>query len=149
MSQHAGEAGVEAQGKHEGGDHGEHHKTTLDRLIYMGNQIGWFFNSQAEDKRVLGILDHIQHFWDPRMRAEIFGHIDKTGGAGLDPNVLDALIHLKLAAEGKKPTKGEAEKVDTKQDRMGAAAAADQQGAQESPRTAATRASEEEPGKQP
>lgn len=99
----------------------DHHKTTLDRLIYMGNQIGWFFNSQAEAKRVPGILDHIQHFWDPRMRAEIFGHIEKTGGTGLEPPVLAALTELKRAAEGKEPTRGEAEKVETGQPRFGEA----------------------------
>lgn len=147
MSAQAGDPGVvESLGAHQE-DHP--HKSTLDRLIYMGNQIGWFFNSQPEGHRVPGILDHIQHFWDPRMRAEIYGHIDKTGGEGIDPHVLEALIALKLAAEGKLKTHGEAEKVETGQPRTGAAAAADQQGAQESPRTAPTRASEEEPAKQP
>ncbi|RXF72009.1 formate dehydrogenase subunit delta [Hansschlegelia zhihuaiae] len=143
MSQQPGAAGMaEAAGE-------SHHKTTLDRLVYMANQIGWFFNSQPEMKRIPGILDHIQHFWDPRMRKEIFAHIDKTGGEGLEPNPLEALIQLKLAAEGKKPTKGEAERVETGQDRTGAAAAADQQGAQASPASAATRASEDEAVKGP
>jgi hypothetical protein len=99
----------------------EHHKSTLDRLIYMGNQIGWFFNSQTEDKRIPGILDHIQHFWDPRMRAEIFRHIDETGGIGLDGNVLEALTQLKLAEAAMKNARGEAAKVDTGQQRAGEA----------------------------
>lgn len=98
----------------------EHHKSTLDRLIYMGNQIGWFFNSQPEKFRIPGILDHIQHFWDPRMRAEIFRHIDE-GGAGLEPNVFEALTQLKIATEAKLATKGEAEKVETGQQRAGEA----------------------------
>jgi formate dehydrogenase subunit delta len=97
------------------------HKTTLDRLIYMGNQIGWFFRSQPEGKRVPGILDHIQHFWDPRMRAEIFRHIEATGGTGLEPEVRQALIELKQASEGKRATRGEAEKVETGQQRAGEA----------------------------
>lgn len=99
----------------------EHHKSTLDRLVYMGNQIGKFFSSQPEGKRVPGILDHIQHFWDPRMRAEIFRHIGETGGTGIDPDVLEALKQLKAAAEGKKPTHGEAEMVETGQQRAGEA----------------------------
>ena len=36
-----------------------------DRLIYMANQIGKFFQSQGHDKAVPGIADHIRKFWDP------------------------------------------------------------------------------------
>lgn len=114
MTAQPGSAGVaEAQG--------HHHKTTLDRLIYMANQIGWFFKSQPKQKVVPGVLDHIQHFWDPRMRAEIFRHIDATGGDGLEPHVLEALTILKQAAEGKRATRGEAEKAPTDQPRTGEA----------------------------
>src|SRR5882757_8210659 len=67
-----------------------------DRLIYMANQIGWFFRSQGHDKAVPGIADHIKKFWDPRMRKAIFAHLH-SGGAGLDPNVRDALETLKQA----------------------------------------------------
>jgi formate dehydrogenase subunit delta len=48
-------------------------------------------------KAVPGIADHIQKFWDPRMRKAIFAHLDH-GGAGLDPDVRDALETLKKAA---------------------------------------------------
>jgi formate dehydrogenase subunit delta len=68
-----------------------------DRLIYMANQIGKFFESQGGDKAVPGIADHIRKFWDPRMRKAIFAHLD-TGGSGLDPVVRDALETLKKAA---------------------------------------------------
>ena len=64
-----------------------------DRLIYMANQIGKFFQSQGHDKAVPGIAEHIKKFWDPRMRKAIFAHLD-AGGAGLDPNVRDALESL-------------------------------------------------------
>ena len=47
-----------------------------DRLIYMANQIGKFFQSQGHDKAVPGIADHIKKFWDPRMRKAIFAHLD-------------------------------------------------------------------------
>jgi formate dehydrogenase subunit delta len=70
-----------------------------DRLVYMANQIGKFFQSQGQDKAVTGIAEHIRKFWDPRMRAAIFAHLD-TGGAGLDPNVRDALATLKAASAG-------------------------------------------------
>jgi formate dehydrogenase subunit delta len=65
-----------------------------DRLIYMANQIGQFFRSQGHDKAVSGVADHIKKFWDPRMLSAIFAHLD-AGGAGLDPNVCDAIAALK------------------------------------------------------
>jgi formate dehydrogenase subunit delta len=67
-----------------------------DRLIYMANQIGKFFQSQGEARAVPGIADHIKKFWDPRMRKAIFAHMD-NGGAGLDPYVREALLTLKEA----------------------------------------------------
>jgi formate dehydrogenase subunit delta len=70
--------------------------SSRDRLIYMANQIGWFFRSQGHDHAVSGIADHIHKFWDPRMRKAIFVHLD-AGGAGLDPNVREALETLKNA----------------------------------------------------
>ena len=67
-----------------------------NRLVYMANQIGKFFESQGHDKGVAGVADHIHKFWDPRMRKQIFAHLD-AGGAGLDPNVRDAFASLKAA----------------------------------------------------
>ena len=67
-----------------------------DRLVYMANQIGKFFQSQGHDKAVPGIADHIKKFGDPRMRKAIFAHLD-AGGAGLDPDVRDAIAKLKNA----------------------------------------------------
>ena len=71
--------------------------SSLDRLVYMANQIGHFFRSQGADKAVPGIADHIRKFWDPRMKTAIFAHLD-TGGAGLDPPVRDAIASLRKAA---------------------------------------------------
>jgi len=67
-----------------------------NRLVYMANQIGKFFESQGHDKEVAGVADHIRKFWDPRMRLAILAHLD-AGGAGLDPNVRDAIQALKKA----------------------------------------------------
>ena len=67
-----------------------------DRLIYMANQIGKFFQSQGHNKAVPGIAEHIKKFWDPRMKRAIFAHLD-TGGAGLEPNVREAITSLKQA----------------------------------------------------
>jgi formate dehydrogenase subunit delta len=71
-----------------------------DRLVYMANQIGKFFESQGHDKAVPGIAEHIRKFWDPRMRKMIFAHLD-AGGTGLMPNTLEALTTLKQAEQAK------------------------------------------------
>ena len=67
-----------------------------DRLTYMANQIGKFFQSQGHDKAVPGIAEHIKKFWDPRMKRAIFAHFD-AGGAGLDADVREAISTLKAA----------------------------------------------------
>jgi len=67
-----------------------------DKLVYMANQIGKFFASQGHDEAVAGTADHIKKFWDPRMRAQIFKHLE-AGGAGLDPSVRKAVERLRQA----------------------------------------------------
>ena len=65
-----------------------------DRLVYMANQIGRFFATQGADEAVAGTVDHIEKFWDPRMRATILAHVE-AGGAGLEPLVREAISQLK------------------------------------------------------
>jgi formate dehydrogenase subunit delta len=65
-----------------------------DRLVYMANQIGKFFEYQPQDEVVPGIANHIKKFWDPRMRKAIFAYLD-AGGEGLDPLVREALLGLR------------------------------------------------------
>ena len=67
-----------------------------DRLVYMANQIGKFFGAQRADEVVRGIANHIEKFWDPRMREAIFAYMD-AGGEGIDPPVREALDKLKAA----------------------------------------------------
>ncbi|MFK8253779.1 formate dehydrogenase subunit delta [Ancylobacter terrae] len=66
---------------------------TMNKLVYMANQIGKFFVSQPRGHAMPGIAKHIRDFWDPRMRAQMEDHIAE-GGAGLDPIVLEALKTL-------------------------------------------------------
>ena len=61
-----------------------------DKLIYMANQIGSFFKTQGEDTAAAGVADHINKFWEPRMRSAILAHWE-SGGQGLDPIVLNAM----------------------------------------------------------
>jgi formate dehydrogenase subunit delta len=71
---------------------------TPDKLVYMANQIGKFFASQKDERAIAGTAEHIRKFWDPRMRAAIFAHLD-TGGAGLDPMARQAIESLRNAAK--------------------------------------------------
>jgi formate dehydrogenase subunit delta len=76
--------------------------SSLDKLVYMANQIGTFFASQGPEKAVVGTADHIKKFWDPRMRAQIIAHL-KAGGAGLDPAVraaIESLADVQLEGHG-------------------------------------------------
>ncbi|MFV3076031.1 formate dehydrogenase subunit delta [Niveispirillum fermenti] len=65
-----------------------------DKLVMMANQIGAFFASQGP-QGADGVADHIRSFWDPRMRAGIFDHLDNKGGEGLSPIVVQALESLR------------------------------------------------------
>jgi len=71
------------------------HAQSVDKLVYMANQIGKFFAGQGPEAAVSGTAEHIRKFWDPRMRAAIFAHLE-TGGAGLDANVRQAIESLKV-----------------------------------------------------
>ncbi len=64
-----------------------------EKLAYMANQIGHFFRRRPHDEAVRGIADHIRLYWDPRMRTDLFAHLD-AGGGGLDPLVLEAARSL-------------------------------------------------------
>jgi formate dehydrogenase subunit delta len=81
---------------------------TLDKLVYMANQIGKFFASQGSEQSAAGTADHIKKFWDPRMRAQIFAHL-KAGGLGLDPVARAAVERLADAESeaGEKKTHGQ------------------------------------------
>jgi formate dehydrogenase subunit delta len=74
---------------------------TVDRLVMMANQIGKFFAPQRKLDQTGAIADHLEKFWDPRMRSLIIAHLE-AGGAGLDPMVLAAVEKMKgdLAAKG-------------------------------------------------
>jgi formate dehydrogenase subunit delta len=64
-----------------------------DKLAYMANQIGRFFQSQKPESAVAGIEDHILKFWDPRMRNAIIAQLAE-GSIELDPLVRQAIERI-------------------------------------------------------
>jgi hypothetical protein len=63
-------------------------------MIRMLNQIGEFFKSYTEKEAIEGIAEHINKFWDPRMRKDLFAYIDQ-GGQGIAPLVMTAVPAIK------------------------------------------------------
>ena len=64
-------------------------------LVEMANDIGAFFASggREHEAAVDGIVNHLQKFWEPRMRRKIIEHLHE-GGAGMDAPVKDAVRRL-------------------------------------------------------
>lgn len=67
----------------------EDRMSTKQKLVYMANQIATFFDSKPHEEGVAGIADHINKFWDPRMRRQFFELVD-SGGIGMKPTVIEA-----------------------------------------------------------
>lgn len=55
---------------------------THDRIVSMANQIARAFAAEGEARAVPQIADHIDKFWDPRMKAALAKHLE-AGGEGL------------------------------------------------------------------
>lgn len=63
-----------------------------DYLVQMANQIGAFFEVEAEREEALSnIANHLKKFWDPRMRRQIIAYVEEEGGTGLMEIVLQAI----------------------------------------------------------
>jgi len=63
-----------------------------DNLIRMVNRIGTFFAAMPDrDEANRDLAQHVRRFWEPRMRQQLFAHIDQHGGEGINATVLTAL----------------------------------------------------------
>ena len=69
-------------------DHGSG-PTTNEMLMIMANQIATFFHSKPREEGIAGVAEHINKFWEPRMRRQFFEMID-GGTPGFDEFVLKA-----------------------------------------------------------
>jgi formate dehydrogenase subunit delta len=73
----------------------------IQHLVNMANEIGAFFLSEAgEDGAPQEIASHITKFWDPRMRAQIIGHVE-AGGQGLSTPARKAVLLLAPVASAR------------------------------------------------
>ncbi len=70
--------------------HDENHTvSTAEKLVRMANQIATFFHSKPREEGIAGVAEHINKFWEPRMRRQFFEMIE-AGAKGFDPLVLEA-----------------------------------------------------------
>ncbi len=72
---------------------------SVQRLVYMANQIATFFAAEAKGKAAAATADHLSKFWDPRMRKQIVEHLAQHNGEGLSPVALAAVQGLATEAK--------------------------------------------------
>ncbi|MET2828996.1 formate dehydrogenase subunit delta [Mesorhizobium shangrilense] len=72
----------------------EHIMSTREKLVRMANQIAAFFHSRPREEGVAGVAEHINKFWEPRMRRQFFEMLD-GGGEGFDELVVAASVRIK------------------------------------------------------
>lgn len=72
------------------------------KIVRMANQIGTFFASKPHAEGVAGVAEHINKFWEPRMRRHFFEVFD-AGGEGLSPIVKEAAATIRRPAEEPHP----------------------------------------------
>ena len=65
-----------------------------DVMVHKANQIALFFSSYSHEEAVAGVADHLQKFWEPRMRKQMIQYV-ADGGAGLHAIVPEAVGRLK------------------------------------------------------
>jgi NADH-dependant formate dehydrogenase delta subunit FdsD. len=62
---------------------------SADKITRMANQIAAFMASKPHDEGVAGLAAHINDFWEPRMRRQLFALLD-AGAEGFAPLVIEA-----------------------------------------------------------
>ena len=63
-------------------------------LVKMANQMAAYFRSFPDAEAVAGLANHINKYWDPRMRRELLV-LAEAGGVGFEPLVSKAIPAVK------------------------------------------------------
>ena len=72
----------------------EHIASTREKLVRMANQIATFFHSKPREEGIAGVAEHINKFWEPRMRRQFFEMLD-AGTENFDDLVIAASTKIK------------------------------------------------------
>jgi formate dehydrogenase subunit delta len=72
----------------------EHAHDPAQILVRLANRIGEFFDAFPDrDEAVEGVANHLRKFWEPRMRRQLYAHLDgPAAGAGLNPLVRQVVL---------------------------------------------------------
>ena len=71
----------------------------IDYLIQMANDIAAFFVSDKDEAvAAANIQQHIERYWDPRMKSKMIAHYKETGGRDLEGPVRVAVQQLSQSA---------------------------------------------------
>lgn len=66
-----------------------------ERLAAMANDIANFFAAEPDREiAVEGVRNHLQRFWEPRMREQIIAYLRTDHGEGLSPLARAAVAAL-------------------------------------------------------
>lgn len=87
----------------------DHSASTREKIVRMANQIATFFASKPHAMGVEGTAEHINKFWDPRMRRTFFELID-AGGERFLPMAREAAA--KVRRPGEPPSPGDKAQVE-------------------------------------
>jgi formate dehydrogenase subunit delta len=63
-------------------------------MLRLANQIALYFASYPREEAIAGIADHIEKFWERRMRQQIVAYV-ADGGQGLHELALAAVQRLR------------------------------------------------------
>lgn len=67
-----------------------------DKLIHMANQIATFCASNPRGARqTADVADHLNKFWDPRMRAKLCAQLESGAAEDVHPLVMQALPDIR------------------------------------------------------
>ena len=72
----------------------DHCHDPAQTVVRLANRIGEFFAVFPDrEEAIEGVANHIRKFWEPRMRCQLYAHLDgPAAGAGLSELVLAAVI---------------------------------------------------------
>jgi formate dehydrogenase subunit delta len=65
-----------------------------EHMVHMANQIALNFASYPHEEAVVQVADHLQKFWERRMRKQIVEYI-AAGGRGVHELVVEAVKRLR------------------------------------------------------
>ena len=65
------------------------------KLVRAANQIAAFYAPYPREEALAGIAEHVQKFWEPRMRRR-FADLIAAGGEGIDQMVRDSWPRVRV-----------------------------------------------------